>query len=86
MRTLGLSVERLTYRLCFLLPIVVLSRIPGMLRVPRGIEAPRSDLHRVPGRLTGGALYRILEAENRLIAGGGSLPWGSSVFSIGRRL
>ena len=85
MRILGLSVERLTYRLFFLLPIIVLSRIPGMLRARRGIEAPRSDLHRIPGRLTGAALYKILEAENRRIARGLTLPCGSSVFAIGRR-
>jgi SAM-dependent methyltransferase len=85
LRVLGLSVERLTYRLCFLFPLVVMSRLPGILRAHREIEAPRSDLHRVPGKLSGAVLYRILQLENRLIARGFPFPWGSSVFAIGRR-
>jgi hypothetical protein len=48
------------------------------------VEA-RSELHSPPGPLLNAALWRAIAAENRLIARGVSLPWGSSVFAIGRR-
>lgn len=79
---LGLEVELLTYRLCALLPLLVLRRLPGMLAPP--VEA-RSELHSPPGPLLDEALWRVIAAENRLIARGVAMPWGSSVFAIGRR-
>lgn len=81
----GLSVEALSYRLCLLLPVVVLARVPGMIRARRGKEDARSDLHSVPGRTANRILFRVLRAENALIARGIRLPWGSSVFAIGRK-
>ena len=51
----------------------------------RGIEEARSDLHSVPGPAVNGLLFRALAVENRLIARGVKLAWGSSVFGIGRR-
>ena len=84
--SLGLSVELLTYRLCFLLPAVDLARLPGLLTARPGDEEARSDLHRVPGELANRALLGVLRAENRLIARGIRFPWGSSVFAIGRKV
>lgn len=80
---LGLRVELVTYRLCALLPLVVLRRLPGMLAPP--VEA-RSELHSPPGPLLDAALWRAIALENRLIERGVAMPWGSSVFAIGRRI
>jgi len=83
---LGLEPARLTYRLCALLPLVVLWRLAGKARLRRrGSAGARSDLHAVPRRAVDQVLFRIVAAENRLIAHGVPLPWGSSVFAIGRR-
>jgi hypothetical protein len=83
---LGLRPVLLTYRLCLLFPLVVAGRLPGILRARRpAARPPRSDLHREPGPLAGGALFAILRAENALLARGARLPWGSSVFAVGRR-
>jgi SAM-dependent methyltransferase len=82
---LGLRVERLSYRLCFLFPAIVLSRLPGKLRAKPGDERARSDLHELPGAWTNHLFLPTLRAENRWIASGGRLPWGSSVFAVGRK-
>ena len=82
--TLGLEPEIMTYRLCFLFPAMALSRIARKSKVKR--DAPvRSDLQRPPGKLINGALRSVLSVENRLIASGVSLPFGGSVFAIGRK-
>ena len=83
---LGLGVERLSYRLCFLFPAIVLSRLPGKLRAKPGDATARSDLHEPPGAWTNQLFLPTLRAENRWIARGGRLPWGSSVFAVGRKL
>ena len=83
LRTLGLSVSLLSYRLFFLFPAVVLARLPGMLRARPGDASARSDLHSVPGEGVNRALLATLVAENKLIARGLRFPWGSSVFAIG---
>jgi len=85
LETLGLSVERLSYRLCFLFPAVVLGRLPSLLRARPGDAAARSDLHAVPGKTTNRILFSVLRIENELVARGTRLPWGSSVFAIGRK-
>jgi SAM-dependent methyltransferase len=82
---LELRVERLSYRLCLLFPAVVMARLPGMWRAQAGDEGARSDLHAPPGPLANRLLFPALRAENALIARGARLPWGSSVFAIGRR-
>ncbi len=83
---LGLQVERLSYRLCFLFPAIVLSRLPGKLRGARaGDASARSDLHEPPGGWTNRVFLPTLLAENRRIARGGRFPWGSSVFAVGRK-
>lgn len=82
---LGLRVELLSYRLCFLFPAVVAARLPSLARQPASTQAARSDLHVVPGALLNRMLFSVLQAENTLLARGHALPWGSSVFAIGRR-
>lgn len=82
---LGLSVEVLTYRLFFLFPAVLLSRLPRMLRARPRTRPARSDLHSTPGALLNRALLECLIAENKLIARGVRFRWGSSVFAIGRK-
>lgn len=82
---LGLSVERLSYRVFFLFPAVVAARIPGWLRVRAGRGRARSDLARGSSGLAGEALYRTLRLENAWIAAGRRLPWGTSVFAVGRK-
>jgi len=82
---LGLERARLSYRVCALFPAVVLARIPGMLRARRGRARSRSDLTRVPREPGNRVFGAILRAENALIARGVRLPWGSSVFAVGRK-
>jgi SAM-dependent methyltransferase len=86
LETLGLRVERLSYRLCLLFPAVVLARLPSLLRARPGDAAARSDLHSVPGELTSRIMLSVLRAENAWVARGVRLPWGSSVFAIGRKV
>jgi len=82
---LGLSAAVMTYRLCALFPLVVLSRLPGMLRARPGDPTQGSDLHKIPGPLTSRLCLSTLSFENRLIARGFAFPWGSSVFAVGRK-
>jgi SAM-dependent methyltransferase len=83
--SLGLVPVRLGYRLCLLFPAVVLARIPSMWRARPGDPAARSDLHAVPPPTLNEMLYGVLRLENRLIAHGLALPWGSSVWAVGRK-
>lgn len=81
----GLEVVRSSYRLCALLPLVAATRLPGASRARSKGEQARSQLHGGSGRLAGSLLYSTLRAENAWIARGGRLPFGSSVFAVGRR-
>jgi SAM-dependent methyltransferase len=82
---LDLEEVRLSYRLFLLFPGVVLTRFPAPgRRLPPAAEA-RSDLHDLPGDATNRFLERVLAVENRWIARGALLPFGSSVFAIGRK-
>ncbi|MGH0032424.1 MAG: class I SAM-dependent methyltransferase [Myxococcota bacterium] len=83
---LGLEVVRGSYRLCALLPLVAATRLPGARRAKRGGEAgARSQLHAGSGGALGSLLYGALRAENALVARGVRLPFGSSVFAVGRK-
>jgi hypothetical protein len=82
---LGLEVEVLSYRLCLLFPLVVASRLPGKLRARPGDATARSDLHRVPSEAVSRVLLAVLRLENALLARGVRLPFGSSVFAVGRK-
>ena len=82
---LGLEPMLLTYRLFWLLPLIVATRIPSRLLRPRARAAARSDLHRRQPAAVENFFYATLRAENRRIAAGGTFPWGSSILGIGRR-
>jgi SAM-dependent methyltransferase len=83
---LGLTPLRLSYRLAPHLPLVLATRLPGMLRARRGnFEHARSDLYHVPGALENALLLAPLRVENELVARGMRMPWGSSVFAVARR-
>ena len=80
---LGLAPRLVTYRVSFLFPLVVLSRLPSMLRpTPNAAEAV-SALDRVPAWLNR-SFSAVMAAENWLISRGGRLPFGSSVFAVGQ--
>jgi SAM-dependent methyltransferase len=83
---LGLAPVRGSYRLCALFPLVALSRLPGARRArARGADAAASQLRAPRGGPFDAVLLALLRAENAWIARGHSLPFGSSVFAIGRR-
>lgn len=82
---LGLETLRDSYRLCALLPLVALTRLPGARRARAKPADARSQLHAGQGGRADGALFVMLRGENALIARGVSLPFGSSVFAIGRK-
>ena len=81
---LCLEPVRGSYRLCALLPLVALTRLPGASRARGRGDAARSQLRAAQGS-AGAALFGMLRAENALIARGVSLPFGSSVFAVGRK-
>jgi len=85
LEALDLEITLLSYRLCLLFPLVVASRLPSLLRSRPGDEGARSDLHHMPGALTNEALYSAMRVENALIARGVRMPFGSSVYAIGRK-
>jgi SAM-dependent methyltransferase len=82
---LGLEVEILSYRLCLLFPLVVAARLPSLGRARPGDPEARSDLHRLPAEPVNRALFAVLRAENALVARGVRLPFGSSLFAVGRK-
>jgi SAM-dependent methyltransferase len=86
LNSLGLRVELLSYRLFLLFPLVVLKRLPSLMRARPDEREARSDLHAVPTEFTNRSLLAVMKVENQLIARGGRLPWGSSVFAIGRKV
>jgi SAM-dependent methyltransferase len=86
LQSLNLRVELLSYRLFFLFPLVVLRRLPRLMRARPGDCEARSDLHATPTEFTNRSLLAVLKIENQLIARGVRLPWGSSVFAIGRKV
>lgn len=81
---LGLEPVWVTYRLCPLLPLVVASRLPSMLLPSRSALTAKSAL-RPPSRWESRCLGGIMTWENRWLRRGWPLPWGSSVFAVGRK-
>ena len=81
---LGLTAERLSYRMFFLFPAVVLARLPSIVRRGRRSAGERSDV-RATSPTVNRLLYGVLARENRYLARGGRFPWGSSVFAVGRK-
>jgi SAM-dependent methyltransferase len=82
---LDLGIERLSYRLCLIFPLVVASRLPGKLTARRGDTAAHSDLHQEPSEWTHRLLLPPLRFENAVVARGGRWPFGSSIIAVGKR-
>lgn len=80
---LQLTPMRLTYRLSSLLPLIVLKRLPSLFG--QGRNRPTASELRQPSNWLNRLLYMNLHIENRLISRGVRLPFGSSIFSIGRK-
>jgi SAM-dependent methyltransferase len=81
---LGLETELLTYRLFVLFPVVVLARLPSMLRRHHADSAAGSNLVRT-NALANYCLTQILKCENAAIMQGIRWPWGSSILAVARR-
>jgi SAM-dependent methyltransferase len=83
LRGAGFLVERLSYSIFFLFPLVVLSRLFEKLR-----KGPaKASLPRVP-RAVNEMLISLQGREAAILYGSGpvrSLPWGSSVVAVARR-
>lgn len=79
---LQLQQVRMSYRLCNLLPLIILKRLPSLLW--RSLKTDDSEL-RQPSSWLNRLLFLNLQLENRLIARGFRLPFGSSIFGIGRK-
>ena len=80
---LDLQVELLTYRVFSLFPGILAARLKSMLCRP-SVDAAYTDLDRTP-RWLNSPLAHLLYAENRAVARGCSLPWGSSVYAVARK-
>ncbi len=81
---LGLRVELLSYRMCLLFPAVVIRRLPSLLRRGAASDRDQSDLQPVRASLNNG-LRTALRLENRMLAHGLRLPWGSSILAVARK-
>jgi SAM-dependent methyltransferase len=76
---LELDCIRISYRLCWLLPLILTKRLVTSLLI--GGAVPVSDLLQ-PNRWLNRTLFRYLQWENRRIANGWSYPCGSSIFMV----
>lgn len=79
---LGLKCLRASYRLGPLLPLVVIKRLPELMRVTRSVHS--RDLA-LPSPWLNRWLLRLVQAENYQIARGRVLPCGSSIIVVGQR-
>jgi SAM-dependent methyltransferase len=80
---LGLHCRLGSYRVCGLLPLIVLRRLPSIINKSPSPRAS-SDLTQPPDWLNRW-LLTTLRLENRLIAHGYRLPWGSSIIALGQK-
>ena len=81
MKELELDCVHASYRLCPLLPLVILRRLPS--RLSRKESRDSHDLA-LPSPWLNRWLLRVVQAENMLIARGRVMPWGSSIISWGK--
>ncbi len=81
---LGLQEKLITYRLCGLLPLLVASRLPSMLRPSPDASAAASAL-KPAGWLANAFFGGTMQVENGLINLGLAMPFGSSLFAVGQK-
>lgn len=79
---LELETVLISYRLCSLLPVVIARRLPSILKLRKNRDA--SELQQ-PARWLNWLLLVNLQMENRLIARGVRMPFGSSIVAIARK-
>ncbi len=84
LRELDLTPVRASYRMTALFPLLVVSRLGSIGRPPDPAQA-RSALHDEPSPFANAVLGGIVKLENRVVAAGGRLPFGSSVLVVGRK-
>lgn len=80
---LDLHCELFSYRLFALFPLIVAMRLPSLLLPQR--KSQTSEL-RQPNSWINKMLLSTLRIENRLIARGVRLPFGSSIFVVARKV
>jgi len=81
--TLGLRCETISYRVSTIFPLIVAKRAPQWIR-KRKVAEPRSDLAMPPDAINR-LLFWILQRENVAISRQFALPFGSSLFAVGRK-
>jgi SAM-dependent methyltransferase len=81
---LGLEPKWVSYRLCLLFPLVVLSRLPSILFPSRDARSTTSALT-APNRWVNAGLQSVMRVENLAMRSGVRFPWGSSVFAVGQK-
>lgn len=81
---LELSIERISYRMFVLFPLIVAARLPSLIFGATPSAAARSDLS-LPPRPVNAALRQLVRAENFALDCGVPFPWGSSLIATGRK-
>lgn len=75
----GLKVERITYHIFFLFPLVMLSRFMGKFRKGE----PEAKLPSIPGAVQ--TVLKAIQRSEAAIMVRANLPWGSSIIAIGKK-
>jgi len=81
---LGLTLECLTNRVAAPFPLVVLSRLPSILRRKKAAVDARSQVS-LPAAPINATLGLLMRGENWLLRRGWRMPWGSSLLAVGRK-
>ncbi len=84
LQRLGLEPMSVTYRLCALFPLVVASRLPSIMRPSSDAHSATSAL-KPASQMSNMVFGQYMRWENRLIGCGLRMPFGSSVFAVGRK-
>ncbi len=82
----GFEIDRITYRVALLFPLIAAYRILAGKFANRSVQGTdvASDVA-LPHPLVNGLLLKSLRLENRLLATRASLPSGSSLFAVARK-
>jgi SAM-dependent methyltransferase len=82
----GFAIERLTHFFSFLtLPILFGRTLAGALRKPGDLQARAREEHRPEGALKRATVKSLCRFELELLAGGRTLPAGSSLLAVARK-
>lgn len=82
----GFDVAYGTYMFApLVLPILALRSLPSLFGRVGGLRRPVAADHALPPGAVGRAIARMLDWERRRIAGGGTVPFGSSVLVAARK-